>query len=181
MPPLPHHQAYGSVPRRFDRVKPEQGHRGGEDRGRRNTDCVGPVGRPDVLTCARNRSASRQQPPRGTSAGQLSQFFETVGAVLPLPPEIRSESSADPCLQVSLHWWCLVEAKLSAPAEKVGREVLDHLRQADPAGPAGHLPDMRLELGKSFRRDAPLAPIICDAEPHEFCAPPVAPPRFSPC
>ena len=67
--PLPHHRAYGSVPRRFDRLKPEQEHRGGEDRGRRNTGCAEPVGRPDVLTCARNRSASRQQPPRGTSAG----------------------------------------------------------------------------------------------------------------
>jgi hypothetical protein len=67
-PPLPHHRAYGSVPRRFDRVKPGEEHRGGEDRGCRNTGCVGPVGRPGVRTCARNRSASRQQPPPGTSA-----------------------------------------------------------------------------------------------------------------
>src|SRR5476651_2718363 len=55
-PPLPHHRAYGSVPRRFDRVKLEQKHRGGEDRGRRKTGCAGPVGPPDVLTCARTRS-----------------------------------------------------------------------------------------------------------------------------
>src|SRR5947208_12323645 len=67
-PPLPHHRAYGSVPRRFDRVKLEQQQRVGEDRGRRNTGCAGPVGPPDVLTCARTRSASRRQPPRGTSA-----------------------------------------------------------------------------------------------------------------
>src|SRR5216683_7093815 len=68
MPPLPHHRAYGSRTRRFDRVKLGQEHGGGGDRGRRNTDCAAPVGRPDVLTCARTRSASRQQPPRGTSA-----------------------------------------------------------------------------------------------------------------
>src|SRR6516162_6561602 len=68
-PPLPHHRAYGSVPRRFDRVKRGQERRGGEDRDRRNTGCAAPVGRPDVRTCARNRSASRQQPPRGTLAG----------------------------------------------------------------------------------------------------------------
>src|SRR5207302_4974606 len=68
MPPLPHHRAYGSVPRRFDRVKLEQRHRVGEDRGRRKTGCAGPVGPPGVLTCARTRSASRRQPPRGTSA-----------------------------------------------------------------------------------------------------------------
>jgi pyruvate/2-oxoglutarate dehydrogenase complex dihydrolipoamide dehydrogenase (E3) component len=68
MPPLPHHRASGSVPRRFDRVKLEQEHRVGEDRGRRNTGCAGPVGPPDVRTCARTRSASRRQPPRETSA-----------------------------------------------------------------------------------------------------------------
>ena len=42
------------------------------------------------------------------------------------------------------------------------------LRQAEPPGPAGHLPDLRLELGKRFRRDAPLAPVIRDAEAQEF-------------
>src|SRR5260370_37513650 len=68
VPPLPHNRAYGSRTRRFDRVKLGQEHGGGGDRGRRNTDCAAPVGRPDVLTCARTRSASRQQPPPGTSA-----------------------------------------------------------------------------------------------------------------
>src|SRR5215813_691798 len=68
-PPLPHHRAYGSVPRRFDRVKRGQERRGGEDRDRRNTGCAAPVGRPDVRTCARSWSANRQQPPRGTLAG----------------------------------------------------------------------------------------------------------------
>src|SRR3954463_3632331 len=67
-PPLPHHRAYGSVPRRFDRVKLEQRRRGGEDRDRRRTGCAAPVGLPDVLTYARTRSANRQQPPRGTWA-----------------------------------------------------------------------------------------------------------------
>src|SRR5215472_10111056 len=68
-PPLPHHREYGSVPRRFDQVKRWQDRRGGEDRDRRNTGCAEPVGRPDVRTCARNRLASRRQPPRGTLAG----------------------------------------------------------------------------------------------------------------
>ena len=31
-PPLPHHRAYGSVPRRFDRVRLGRAHRFGEDR-----------------------------------------------------------------------------------------------------------------------------------------------------
>src|SRR5215472_6623947 len=68
VPPLPHHRAYGSVPRRFGWVMLGREHRGEEDRGRRNTGCAGPVGPPDVLTCARTRSASRRRPPRGTWA-----------------------------------------------------------------------------------------------------------------
>ena len=65
-PPLPHHRAYGSVPRRFDRVKLGRGHRVEEDRGTRSSGCAGPVGPPGVLTCARTPSANRRQPRRGT-------------------------------------------------------------------------------------------------------------------
>jgi hypothetical protein len=59
----------------------------------------------------------------------------------------------------------LAEAKVSAPPEKVWREILDHLRQAVPSCPAGHVPDLRLEFGERLWRDAPLAPVIRDAEP----------------
>src|ERR1700757_5455329 len=62
----------------------------------------------------------------------------------------------------------LAEAKVSAPPEKVWREILDHFRQAVPSCPAGHVPDLRLELGERLWRDAPLAPVIRDAEPQEF-------------
>src|ERR1700730_8334552 len=40
--------------------------------------------------------------------------------------------------------------------------------QADPPCPAGHVPDLRLEFVEGFWRDAPLAPIIRDAEPQEL-------------
>src|SRR6516165_10617327 len=43
-PPLPHHRAYGSVPRRFDRVRLGRARRFGEDRATRNSRCVGLVG-----------------------------------------------------------------------------------------------------------------------------------------
>jgi hypothetical protein len=65
--PLPHHRAYGSVPRRFDRVKLGRAHGFGEDRANRNIGCAEPVGPPGVLTCARIPSANRRQPLRGTS------------------------------------------------------------------------------------------------------------------
>src|SRR6516164_6995179 len=69
---------------------------------------------------------------------------------------------------VGEHAWGLAEAKVSAPPEKVWRETLDHLWQAVPSCPAGHVPDLRLELGERLWRDAPLAPVIRDAEPQEF-------------
>ena len=39
------------------------------------------------------------------------------------------------------------------------------LRQADPPCSACHVPDLRLEFAEGFGRDAPLAPVIRDAEP----------------
>src|SRR5271165_475159 len=65
-PPLPHHRAYGSVPRRFDRVRLGRAHRFGEDRATRNSRCVGPVGPPDVRTCARAQLVNQLRPPPGT-------------------------------------------------------------------------------------------------------------------
>src|SRR5271166_1577175 len=43
-PPSPHHLAYGSVPRRFDRVKLGRAHRFEGDRASRNSCCAAPVG-----------------------------------------------------------------------------------------------------------------------------------------
>ena len=69
VPPLPHHWAYGSRTTAVRRVMLGQEHEVEGDRGSRSSGCAGLVGPPDVRTCARNRSASRQQPPRGTLAG----------------------------------------------------------------------------------------------------------------
>src|SRR5438105_7419744 len=62
MPPLPHHRAYGSVPRRFDWVKLGQRHGVGGDRVSRNSGCAGLVGPPGVRTCARTPSVNRRRP-----------------------------------------------------------------------------------------------------------------------
>src|SRR6478736_6802446 len=60
VPPLPHHRAYGSVPRRFDRVKLEQ--RVGADRVSGSSGCAALVGPPGVQTCARTPSVNRRRP-----------------------------------------------------------------------------------------------------------------------
>jgi len=62
MPPLPHHRAYGSVPRRFDWVKLGRRRRVGEGRVSRNSGCAGLVGPPGVRTCARTPSVNRRRP-----------------------------------------------------------------------------------------------------------------------
>src|ERR1700731_4912651 len=64
--------------------------------------------------------------------------------------------------------WGLAEAEVAAPSDEVWREVLDPLRQAGAPCPAGQVPDLRLEFVEGFWRDAPLAPIIRDAEPQEL-------------
>lgn len=46
--------------------------------------------------------------------------------------------------------------------------ALYQLRQTYAPGPACHVPDQRLEFGESLWRDAPLAPIIRDAEAQEL-------------
>ena len=61
-PPLPHHLAYGSVPRRFDRVKLGRARRFGGDRASRNSCCAAPVGPTGVLTFARGPWVSRPPP-----------------------------------------------------------------------------------------------------------------------
>ena len=60
-PPLLHHRAYGSVPRRFDRVRLGRAHGFGEDRATRNSGCAAPVGPTGVLTFARGPWASHLQ------------------------------------------------------------------------------------------------------------------------
>ena len=66
--PLPHHRAYGSVPRRFDRVKLGNKRLLSEGRSSRNRRFAVLVVRLGVRTYARNRLGNRPQPQRRTLA-----------------------------------------------------------------------------------------------------------------
>src|ERR1700731_922839 len=81
---------------------------------------------------------------------------------------MRAQSSADPRFQVREHAWGLAEAEVAAPSDEVWRQVFDQLLYADPPCSAGHVPNLRLEFVESFWRDAPLAPVVRDAEPQEL-------------
>jgi hypothetical protein len=50
----------------------------------------------------------------------------------------------------------------------VRRDILDHLPLAVPSCLAGHVLDLRLAFAEGFLRDAPLAPIIRDAQAQEL-------------
>ena len=72
VPPLPHHRAwaYGSVPRRFDRIEPGRADRVGGDQASRRVCCVGPVGPPRVPPCASRPSVTRRRLRRGSGGRQ---------------------------------------------------------------------------------------------------------------
>ncbi len=70
----------------------------GEDRLSRNSGCTGPIGPPDVRTCARTPSANRRRPPHGTWTRHASQVGE--------------------------HTWRLAEAEVAGPSDEVWRQLL---------------------------------------------------------
>ena len=53
-------------------------------------------------------------------------------------------------------------------SDQVWRQFFDQLLQHNSACPACHVPDLRLEFVEGLWRDAPLAPIIRDAEAQEL-------------
>src|SRR5262245_13705187 len=80
-PPLPHHRAYGSVPRRFDRVRRLTKQPGEEGRASRSTRCAAPVGPPGDWTCATRLWVSRLQPPPQTQARRDFVAEQSVSAL----------------------------------------------------------------------------------------------------
>src|SRR5262249_49355704 len=88
--------------------------------------------------------------------------------VPPLPPEIHSQSPTDPGFQGCEHARGRAEAEVTGPSDEVWREVCDHLLQTDPSRPACDFPDSVFEFVEGFWRNAPLAPVIRNAESEEF-------------
>ena len=91
---LPHHRAYGSVPRRFDRVRLAQAYGVGEDQENRIRDFVERVEPPGVRTCARVPSVTRKRvPPARRSLrlapGIVTRRAETTGSATPEAGGIR--------------------------------------------------------------------------------------------
>ena len=60
------------------------------------------------------------------------------------------------------------EAEVAAPSHDVWLQLFDQLLQTEPPCPACHVSDPPLEFVESLWRDAPLAPVIRDAEPKKL-------------
>src|SRR5262249_32011241 len=111
-----------------------------------------PVGEPAATHGRKLRNAS------------TAQFLKALGPVLPLPPKIHTQSSADPRFQIGEHPRSLTKAEVAAPPNEVWFQLFDDLWQGSTSCPAGHLPDPRFKFGESLRCNAPLAPVILDTK-----------------
>src|SRR3954463_11716895 len=94
---------------------------------------------------------SRQSAPDPEPA----QFRKPGAPAPPVLPGNRPQATPDPLIQGPQHRRRLAEAEVAAPADQIGRELLDNLRQCAPARPPRQLPPPRLEAMDRQRRNAP--------------------------
>src|SRR5271168_2916900 len=83
-------------------------------------------------------------------------------------PKIQTQSSTDPRFEVREDSRSLAEAEVAAPSHDVWLQLFDQLLQTEPPCPACHVSDPPLEFVERLWRDAPLAPVIRDAEPKKL-------------
>src|SRR5438552_14724725 len=88
--------------------------------------------------------------------------------VLPLPPKIHSQSSAGPRFQAGEHARGLTEVEVASPSNEVWFQLIDDLWQGLPRVRQVMSRIRALNLSRAFRRNAPLAPVIRDAESQEL-------------
>jgi ATP-dependent DNA ligase len=72
--------------------------------------------------------------------------------------------ATDPRFEVREDSRSLAEAEVAAPSHDVWLQFFDQLLQTEPPRPTGHVPDPPFEFVESLWRDAPLAPVIRDAD-----------------
>src|SRR6056297_399188 len=118
---LPHHRAYGSVPRRFgwlnflvrwfqkQRDAQFRQHPAGQGETQGWRTAVVPV----ALTATSGLCS------KILADTQLPQLFEPTLAGFPLLPSITSQTAVDPTVQVSQHRRRLAEAEVASPADQV--------------------------------------------------------------
>src|SRR5438477_1924653 len=167
MPPLPHHRAYGSVPRRFGGLSARQLFHGKQSQTTEASFGEGAM-----------QSFREAQPPRSLGAedgrtgrpfGDLEPTELTIAlsSRLPLDPGDATQAPSDPAIQ---RWQFapLAEAEVSGPTPNERVQVGNHLLQADAPMPPGQFANSVFEPGHGLVGNAPPERrIILDREAEE--------------
>src|ERR1700730_12643035 len=167
MPPLPHHRAYGSVPRRFGGLSARQLFHGKQSQTTEASFGEGAM-----------QSFREAQPPGSLGAedgrtgrpfGDLEPTELTIALAsrLPLDPGDATQAPSDPAIQ---RWQLvpLAEAEVPGPTPHERVQVGDHLLQADAPMPPGQFANSVFEPGHGLVGDASPEPrIILDREAEE--------------
>src|SRR6516164_6160872 len=164
MPPLPHHRAYGSVPRRFGGLSIHQ-----FLHGKQSQTAETGVGEGAV------QGFREAQPPRALWAEdgrtgrplrdpEATKFAVALTARFPLDPRDAAKAPPDPAVK---RWQLarLAEAEVAGPSPQVWDQLADHPLQADPSVPPGQLADPVFEPGHGLPGNTP--PVVPDGEAEE--------------
>lgn len=127
---LPHHRAYGSVPRRFGWLNfgfrlQEQGNshveqdRSGERHVQRRRTTVVPT----AFTAASSLGG------KILTDSKLSQFLEPTFAGLPLLPSITSQTTGNPAVKVPQYRWRLAVTEVTTPTNQITAKLAHHTLQ----------------------------------------------------
>src|ERR1700738_3892618 len=184
MPPLPHHRAYGSVPRRFGGLSTRQlFHR---DQAETTEASFGEGAMQSFREAQPPRSLGAEDGRTGRPFGDLEPTELTIALAsrLPLDPGDTTQAPSDPAIQ---RWQLvpLAETEVPGPAPHERVQVGNHLLQADAPMPPGQFANSVFEPGHGLVGDAsPEHRIILDrvSRPTELHRQPLAEPsmRLSP-
>src|SRR5438128_6693531 len=167
MPPLPHHRAYGSVPRRFGGLSARQLFHGKQAQTTEASFGEGAM-----------QSFREAQPPRSLGAedgrtgrpfGDLepTEFTIAPASRLPLDPSDATQAPSDPAIQ---RWQFapLAEAEVPGPTPHERVQVGDHRLQADAPMPPCQFANSVFEPGHGLVGNAPPERrVILDREAEE--------------
>src|ERR1700736_1306158 len=167
VPPLPHHRAYGSVPRRFGGLSTHQLFHRKQTQTTEASFGEGAMQRfrraqPPWSLWAENGRTGR---PFGDV--KASELAIALTARLPLNPDDATQAPSDPAIQ---RWQLapLAEAEVAGPSPHKRVQVGDHLPQADAPMPPGQFAHPIFEPGHSLVGDAsPERRVILDREAEE--------------
>src|SRR5882724_5210595 len=171
MPPLPHHRAYGSVPRRFGGLSTRQLFHGDQTETSETDFGEGAM-----------QSFGEAQPPGslGAEDGRTDRAFGdlepaeltiALASRLPLDPGDATQAPSDPAIQ---RWQLtpLAEAEVPGPTPHERVQVGNHLLQADAPMPPGQFANPVFEPGHGLVGDAsPERRVILDREAEERAVP----------